>query len=178
MMRHIGCGHKPPSYYVSYGYFYCSNYGTKLKPTLSKEGREWLDNARFYLQKYMERGLNQNMQGNVIQMSSVKRGNGHFKMTVSQYKLELDSDTFKSFAFKTHPLAYLDAGLADLQLPDMMKIMGGPALEEWGDWRTYQQVWDSGKVVAGKTVGDAWDATKTDIDDPASRAIGRLMDAK
>ncbi|UOB55009.1 MULTISPECIES: hypothetical protein [Burkholderia cepacia complex] len=24
MMRHIGCGHKPPDYYVSYGYYYCS----------------------------------------------------------------------------------------------------------------------------------------------------------
>jgi hypothetical protein len=126
----------------------------------------------------MKDGLNQSMQGNIIQMSNAKPGNGRFKMTVSQYKLELESDTFKSFAFKTHPLAYLDGGLASLQLPDMMKIMGGPALEEWGDWRTYEQVWDSGKVVAGDTVRDAWDATKTDIDDPVSKALGRLMDAK
>jgi hypothetical protein len=123
-------------------------------------------------------GLNQNMQGNIIQMSRATPENGRFKMTVSQYKLELESETLKSFAFKTHPLAYLDGGLARLQLPDMMKIMGGPALEEWGDWRTYEQVWDSGKVVAGDTVRDAWDATKTDIDDPVSKALGRLMDAK
>jgi hypothetical protein len=60
----------------------------------------------------------------------------------------------------------------------MMKIMGGPALEEWGDWRTYEQVWDSGKVVAGNTIGDAWDATKADVADPVSTALGRLMDAK
>jgi hypothetical protein len=178
MMRHIGCGHKPPSYYVSYGYFYCSNYGAKLKPTLSKDGQEWLDNARFYLQRNMETGLAQNMLGDVIRMRSAKPGNGSFKMTVPQYKLELDSETFKSFAFKTHPLAYLDGGLARLQLPDMMKIMGGPALEEWGDWRTYEQVWDSGKVVAGDTIGDAWNTTKADIDDPVSKALGRLMDAK
>ena len=111
-------------------------------------------------------------------MSRATPENGRFKMTVSQYKLELESETLKSFAFKTHPLAYLDGGLARLQLPDMMKIMGGPALEEWGDWRTYEQVWDSGKVVAGDTVRDAWDATKTDIDDPVSKALGRLMDAK
>jgi len=178
MMRHIGCGHKPPSYYVSYGYFYCSNYGAKLKPTLSKDGQEWLDNARFYLQRNMERGLAQNMQGNAIQMRSVKPGNGSFTMAAPRYKLELDSDMFKSFAFKTHPLAYLDGGLAGLQLADMTKITGGPALEEWADWRTYEQVWDSGKVVARKVIGDAWDATKADIDDPVSKALGRLMGGK
>jgi hypothetical protein len=178
MMRHIGCGHKPPGYYVSYGYFYCSNYGAKLKPTLSQAGKDWLDSARWYLQANMEDGLKQNMKGNLIQMSSVKPGNGSFKMTAPQYKLELDSEMFKSFAFKTHPLAYLDGGLAGLQLPDMMKIMGGPTLEEWGDWRTYEQVWDSGKVVAGKTIGDAWDATRVDVADPASTALGRLIDAK
>ncbi|ALE58502.1 hypothetical protein P0D87_17130 [Paraburkholderia sp. RL17-368-BIF-A] len=178
MMRHIGCGHKPPSYYVSYGYFYCSNYGAKLKPTLSKDGQEWLDNARFYLQRNMERGLAQNMQGNAIQMRSVKPGNGSFTMAAPRYKLELDSDMFRSFAFKTHPLAYLDGGLAGLQLADMTKITGGPALEEWADWRTYEQVWDSGKVVARKVIGDAWDATKADIDDPVSKALGRLMGGK
>jgi hypothetical protein len=178
MMRHIGCGHKPPSYYVSYGYFYCSNYGAKLKPTLSKDGQEWLDNARFYLQRNMERGLAQNMQGNAIQMRSVKPGNGSFTMAAPRYKLELDSDMFRSFAFKTHPLAYLDGGLAGLQLADMTKITGGPALEEWADWRTYEQVWDSGKVVARKVIGEAWDATNADIDDPVSKALGRLMGGK
>jgi hypothetical protein len=178
MMRHIGCGHIPPSYYVSYGYFYCSNYGAKLFPTLSPAGQAWLVLARRYLQLDIEDGLAQNMRKNIIQMSSAKPGNGSFKMTVPQYKLELDSDTFKSFAFKTHPLAYLDGGLAGLQLPDMMKIMGGPALEEWGDWRTYEQVWDSGKAVGGNTIGDAWDAAKGDVADPVSTALGRLMDAK
>ncbi|MGF6642088.1 hypothetical protein [Paraburkholderia sp. GAS82] len=116
----------------------------------------------------MKDGLNQNMQGNIIQISSAKPGNGSFTMTVPRYKLELDSETFKSFAFKTHPLAYLDGGLASLQLPDMMKIMGGPALEEWGDWRTYEQV----------VAGDAWNIAKADIDDAVSKVLGRLMDAK
>ena len=118
------------------------------------------------------------MTGDVIKVSSAKPGNGGFRMEVKQYGLELDNETFKSFAFKTHPLAYLDGGLADLQIGDMARIMGGPALEEWGDRRTYEQVWDSGKVVASKTVGDAWSATKDDIDDPVSKALGRLMGAK
>lgn len=46
MMRHIGCGHKPPDYYVSYGYYYCSDYGTNLYPTLTIKGKKWLDSAR------------------------------------------------------------------------------------------------------------------------------------
>src|SRR5262249_1699504 len=117
MMRHIGCSHKPPAYYVSYGYFYCSNYGAKLFPTLSPKGKTWLVLARHYLQANMEKGLKQNMLGHLIQLRSVKPGNGSFKMECEQYKLELDNKKFKTFAFKTHPLAYLDGGLADLQLP-------------------------------------------------------------
>ncbi|OLL27374.1 hypothetical protein BTH42_33285 [Burkholderia sp. SRS-W-2-2016] len=178
MMRHIGCGHKPPVYYVSYGYFYCSNYGAKLKPTLSPAGKEWLDNARFFLQWYMERGLEQNMLGDKIEIASKRPGNGSVKLPVPQYRLELDNKQFKDFAFKTHPLAYLDGGLADLQFPDLKEIMGGPALEEWADWDTYQQVVESGKVVAGKWISDAWEATKGDVADPVSTALGRLMEAK
>lgn len=178
MMRHIGCGHKPPAYYVSYGYFYCSTYGANLKPTLSAKGQDWLDNARFYLQRYMEQGLEQNMHGPFITIISGKPGSGSFSMTVAQYMLELQDDTFKSFAFKTHPLAYLDAGLADLQWADMGKIMREPALEEWGDWRTLQQAFQTGMAVIGKTIGDAWDATKGDFDDPVGKALGSLMDAK
>lgn len=60
----------------------------------------------------------------------------------------------------------------------MMKIMGGPALEEWADWRTWQQVWSSGTKVVGVTVADAWNATKADIDDLVSKALGRPMGAK
>ncbi|WP_414450853.1 hypothetical protein AB4851_17560 [Burkholderia sp. 22PA0099] len=178
MMRHIGCGHKPPSYYVSYGYYYCSNYGAKLFPKLSPAGQAWLRSARWYLQKNMESGLQQNMQGNTIQMRSAKPGNGSFKMSVAQFQIELDSETFKSFAFRTHPLAYLDGGLADLLVPDMKEITGGPDLEEWFDPRTYGQVIDSGMVVFRENIGKAWDATKSDVDDPVGRALGRLMGKK
>ena len=147
MMRHIGCGHKPPSYYVSYGYYYCSTYGAKLYPTLSAQGQAWLNSARWYLQANMEDGLSQNMRGDQIQMSGKKPGNGRFKMMVQKYALELDGDTFKSFAFKTHPMAYLDGGLADLPISDLMKIAAQPNIQEWGDMRTWDQAADSGKVV-------------------------------
>jgi hypothetical protein len=181
MMRHIGCGHKPPSYYVAYGYYYCSNYGAKLRPRLSRAGQEWLDNARWYLQKYMEEGLQQNVRRDTIELSSETSGHGGCKMDVQRLQLELDEDTFKQFAFKTHPLAYLDGGLAKLPLDDLFRIMGGPNLQEWADPATYKQAWDSGKVVGQRWAGqarDAWSATKDDLDDPVSRAVSRLMESK
>lgn len=175
MMRHIGCGHKPPGYYVSYGYYYCSTYGAKLFPELSPAGQAWLVLARKYLQKNMELGLKQNMQGNVIQLQSKKPGNGRFRMDVRQYphvrqfQLELDDDTFQTFAFKTHPLAYLDGGLAYLPSWDLAKILTQPNIQEWGDGRTLQQAIDSGLVVIPQQVRDS------DMDDPVGKALGRLM---
>ena len=169
MMRHIGCEHKPPSYYVSYGYYYCSNYGAKLYPRLSSQGQKWLDSARWHLQKNMEDGLNKNMRGNQIKMSSQKPGNGNFKMMVPQYALELDDDTFKSFAFKMHPLAYLDGGLADLPISDLMRIASQPNIQEWGDRRTWEQAVDGGKVVLPNMIN------RSDMGDPVGEVLGRLL---
>ncbi|MEM5368574.1 hypothetical protein V4C53_21390 [Paraburkholderia azotifigens] len=169
MMRHIGCGHKPPSYYVSYGYYYCSSYGAKLYPKLSPPGQAWLRNARKLLQTNMEDGLRQNMIGDQIQISSVKPGNGSFSLSVPQYELELDDDTFKSFAFKTHPMAYLDGGLADLPISDLLRITAQPNIQEWGDARTWEQAVDSGQVVLPNMIN------QSDIDDPVGKALGRLL---
>lgn len=172
MMRHIGCGHKPPSYYLSYGYYYCSNYGAKLNPRLSEAGKHWLARARFLLQKNMETGLHQNMIGDGIQMASGIDGNGSFSMSdVKQYQLELDDDTFKSFAFNTHPLAYLDAGLADLPWTDLLKITGQPSIQEWEDGRTWEQAVESGAVVLPQKAGDLVNSTS----DAVNGALQRLM---
>ena len=179
MMRHVGCEHtKPPAYYVSYGYYYCSTYGAQLRPKLTPEGQVWLRNARWGLQKNMEDGLKQNMQGDVIAMTSKKPGNGSFRMDVERFQLELDSETFTTFAFNTHPLAYLDAGLADLTVGDLMKIGAQPNMQEWADSRTWSQAVDSGKAVAtsqAKYFGNAVRDTAPDMDDPVSHALGRLM---
>lgn len=175
MMQHIGCGHKPPSYYVSYGYYYCSHYGAELFPKLSAAGQDWLRNARWNLQKNMEDGLNQNMQGDVIRMHSRKPGNGGFSMRVARYALELNDKIFIEFAFKTHPLAYLDGGIARLPAVDLYNIMRQPNIQEWGSWGTYQQA-GSTAVGAVKTwVGDASDAASEATDDLLSRALRFLM---
>jgi hypothetical protein len=171
MMRHIGCGHKPPSYYISYGYYYCSNYGANLKPRLSEKGKEWLDNAKWWLQIYMELGIKQNMRRGVIELASQNPRNGSFKMTVPQYQLEVSEENFKKFAFKTHPLAYLDGGLAWLNPIDMALILSGPAAEEWGDVDTYKQVgstmWGALKNYGG-AIGD-------ESSELVNRVLNRLM---
>lgn len=169
MMRHIGCGHTPPGYYVSYGYYYCSNYGAKLYPNLSPAGQAWLRSARWWLQKNMERGLEQNMRGNVIRLKSQKPGNGQFTMEIPLYQLELDNETFKTFAFKTHPLAYLDGGLAYLPPYDLLQILMQPNVQEWGDGSTWTQAYDTAKVVVPQQLRDL------DVDDPVGKALGRLM---
>ncbi|GAB3627138.1 hypothetical protein PTE30175_04983 [Pandoraea terrae] len=181
MMRHIGCGHKPPSYYVSYGYYYCSTYGAELYPRLTSAGQAWLVLARQKLQEYLESGLSQNMRGNEIALAS-KRGNGSFRMTVAQFELELEDETFTEFAFKTHPMAYLDAGLGDLSVSDLKKIGQQPNVQEWADGRTWEQAVESGAWVAKKkasnamaALGEAWDATKSEVGDPIGHALGRLL---
>jgi len=171
MMRHIGCGHKPPSYYISYGYYYCSNYGASLKPRLSDRGKDWLDNARWSLQNYMEDGLSQNMQGNVISLASENPRNGKFEMKIPQYQLEVDEENFKKIAFKTHPLAYLDGGLAWLNPIDMALILSGPAAEEWGDVDTYKQV-GSSMWGALKNYGGAIGDESSEL---VNRVLNRLM---
>ncbi|WP_321786498.1 hypothetical protein [Paraburkholderia sp. J94] len=163
MMRHIGCGHKPPAYYVSYGYYYCSNYGAKLYPKLSPEGQLWLKSARHYLQQNMEKGLKLNMKGNAIQESSARPGNGSFSMNVPQYELELNGDVFLTFAFKTHPLAYLDGGLGDLGPVDLARISMQPNIQEWGDGRTWGQAVDAGWGVAKTKAGDVGDAVSSTL---------------
>lgn len=126
MMRHIGCGHKPPAYYVSFGYYYCSIYGEALRPKLSTHGKAWLDRARLLLQLKMEEGLKQNMDGDVIDMPSREFPGASVHMIVPQYQLEVINTVFQNFAFNTHVPAYLEAGLADLGLFDLAAIAASP----------------------------------------------------
>lgn len=152
MMRHIGCGHTPPDYYVSYGYYYCSNYGNKLLPKLSPSGRAWLALGRKYLQENMDKGLKQNMEGDIIIIPCKRYPNRNVNLNIPQRQLELNNASFKNFAFDTHVPAYLDAGLADLPVSDLVKIGGQPNIEEWTDGATWKQAIDSG-VEVGKDWG-------------------------
>ncbi|NIE65238.1 hypothetical protein [Burkholderia sp. Ax-1719] len=93
-------------------------------------------------------------------------------MNVQQFMLELDEETFK-----THPLAYLDGGLADLGPIDMSRIAMQPNIQEWGDSRTWGQAVDSGVGVAKTRATEAGEAVGKGID-VVSYTLQRLLSFK
>ncbi|WP_119313249.1 hypothetical protein [Aquitalea magnusonii] len=171
MMRHIGCGHKPPDYYISYGYYYCSNYGKKLMPKLTPAGQDWLRSGRRLLQVNMEYGLRDNMNGPLIYIPCKRYPNRSVAFSFAQRKLELNNAAFRKFAFDTHVPAYLDAGLADLPVSDLARIGGQPNIEEWTDGATWKQAIDSGVEVGKDWGGRAVQEGKDLVDS----AMQRLM---
>ncbi|WP_181423401.1 hypothetical protein [Halomonas heilongjiangensis] len=180
MMRHIGCGHQPPEYYVSYGYYYCSTYGERLRPRLNPQGQDWLDEARYLLQRNIDLGLKDNMKGDEIHVVCRRYPNRSVEMTVPKQELEIDNATFKTFAFNTHVPAYLDAGLADLSIPDLMRIGGQPNVEEWLDRETWRQAIDSGMEVGWEKavrVGEAVSDTARTAAEAVSGAARQGADA-
>lgn len=173
MMRHIGCGHTPPPYYVSYGYYYCSRYGKYLEPKLSTKGINWLKAGRELLQINMELGLDQNMQGNDIHIPCRRYPNQDVDISVPKHTLELSHDMFKKFAFDTHVPAYLDAGLADLSLKDLWWIGTQPNIEEWADGDTWSQAGSSALEVSKDWAQQGYEQSKQ----AASDAVEAITDA-
>jgi hypothetical protein len=122
----------------------------------------------------MEDGLRQNMKGHVIQMASQKPGDVDFSMDVPQYQLELDDETFKDFAFKTHPLAYLDGGIAYLPPLDLYNVMRQPRLQEWTCGGTYEQVVKTGRGLIKTWTNDGADAASSGTEDFVNRVLNFL----
>jgi hypothetical protein len=177
MMRHIGCGHRPPDYYVSYGYYYCSTYGAKLLPKLTNQGKNWLIDARRLLQRNMEKGLSDNMKGGGISVSCARFPDRSFSMTCKQYGLEIDSVLFRKFAYGTHVPAYLDGGLADLPISDLVKIgMQPKAGDLIFDKNGLSQAAESGWEVGKHKAGEAWADGSEAISKAARDALQRLQD--
>lgn len=178
MMRHVGCGHMPPAYYVSYGYYYCSTYGAKLLPQLSIAGKNWLMSARWHLQSNMENGLADNMVGNDIDVPCTRFPNKGMKMRVPRGQLEINNAVFKTFAFNTHVPAYLDGGLANLPISDLMLIGGQPNIEEWMDKDTWNQAIDSGLVVGEEKVKQAGSSVVEGTSDAVDSVLDKLTSWK
>lgn len=152
MKRHTSsCGHLPPTYYRAYGYYYCSRFGAYLLPSMkTATGREWLKNARKYLQLYMDSGLNQNNKGTEIFLSSKLNQKANQKMSFKQQTVELDDKTFKTFAFNSHVPAYIDGGIQNVPLKDLLKIICEPNIQEWMDIETMQQAIQVAEIVYPK----------------------------
>lgn len=92
----------PPSYYLDYGDKYIRRFTEVLNPTLTPAGQAWLAQARLNLQ--------------VAIATELARDPAAFD------QLEQDDPAFKDFAYATHSKAYLDAGMAELPLKDLIKI--------------------------------------------------------
>lgn len=96
-LRHPG--ENAPKYYEEYGNKYLHKFKYDTKYSLSSEGQKWLTQTLENLQKSME--------------YEIQRSNG---------EIENDSNIFQDFAYRTHPAAYIDAGLFDLPISDLIII--------------------------------------------------------
>ncbi|AZS51497.1 hypothetical protein DM558_12275 [Entomomonas moraniae] len=164
--RHVGCGHKPPSYYIAYGYYYCSNFTHYLLPRMrSTQGKTWLNNGRKLLHKYMELGLLSNNSKTDIKIPSVRYPNKKLStLTVPVKQLEITPDKFKTFAFNSHVPAYLDAGIADVPIADLSRVFGQPNVEEWVDIETWKQAVDVAWEVVPHKVSHPLDTSGEVVD--------------
>lgn len=132
--RHKDCSHTVPDYYLDYGDKYIRRFTDALYPKLSKDGKKWLLEARRLLQRYMENGFKQNMDS--LEVETIAETDFSIFASVKTAKLEsleLDNAIFRSFAYGTHPAAYIDAGLKELYIPDLWQIVRTP---DWADMKT------------------------------------------
>lgn len=96
-----------PSYYMDYGDKYATRFTFELRPKLSRVGQQWLDDTRMYLQQAIELELMYNPQ---IE--------------------EQNNLSFNIFAYGSHVQAYINGGLFDLPISDLIMIVGTPDLKD------------------------------------------------
>jgi hypothetical protein len=96
----------PPSYYLEYGDLYVRRFTLELKPQLSEEGQAWLTRTGKNLQVAIEEVLARDPE------------------------IELDDAVFMKVAYETHSKAYLDGGLADLPIDDLIRVAVTPNLSD------------------------------------------------
>jgi hypothetical protein len=96
-------------------------------------------------------------------------------MSVTPHHLELDHETFKKFAFNTHPLAYLDGGIAHLPASDLWNIAKQPRMQEWGSWNTTVQAFETGRGSLVTWGSGAVDSVSSKTGDLVNQALDFLM---
>lgn len=138
-----------PIIYESYGYKYCYAFDKLLYPHLTEKGQEWERYALKSLQQYMEKGLvNKNWKARNNKDFNKKYRFHQGGMEEFYNNIELRNEQFKEFAFATHPDAYLDAGLRNLPVKDLILILLTPDIKEWTETNTWIQAWLVFKEVA------------------------------
>ncbi len=145
-----------PNITKSYGYKYCLAFGKLLFPYLSKEGQVWITKTLDLLQQYMESGVvDLDWQGMYDESFEEKyQLSDKNKRVLFFTDIELNDTRFQSFAYATHPDAYIEGGIENLPYSDLIKIMITPDITEWADIETLRQAWYTGKKVVNKKLQD------------------------
>lgn len=103
-------GHNLPiPYYLDYGLKYEQRF-ISLRDKLSPNGREWVRQTHYRLQRFIEEFREREPRNFVA--------------------LERNEARFREFAFATHPKAYVESGLCDLDFSDKLLIGSEPDLAD------------------------------------------------
>ncbi|MGO1073340.1 hypothetical protein [Lysobacter sp. CA199] len=103
-------GMEPPDYYLGYGEKYMERFQALDSSDLSSQGLEWRDRTTDALQQSIEDFRARDPQGFA--------------------EMERDSVKFREFAFGSHPAAYVDSGLYDLPVQDLLVIAATPDVKD------------------------------------------------
>ena len=104
-LRHPG--QKAPDYYEEYGNKYLHKFKYDTYGSLSLDGQKWLKRTLYNLQDAIEKEVSKTRGG-----------------------VEKNSESFRTFAFGSHPNAYTEAGLLSLPIQDLLTIAFTPYFED------------------------------------------------
>lgn len=160
----------------SYGFKYCVRFSEILRPKLTIDGQNWLDEVRFYLQEYIELGVikkeyisnynksfNENFEPSWIEKNILLETDEDIKNRRKELRekyytnIEIDNDRFQEFAFASHPDAYNPLAMSRLPADDLLKIVVTPDMKEWMGAATWEQAWIMAnnlnyEKIIGKTI--------------------------
>lgn len=91
------------TYYLDYGQRYCDRFNRQLRPRLSLAGQVWVRQTCLLLQLAIEQTRAEN--------------------PAAFARLEEDADAFHTWVYATHAKAYIQGGIADLPLRDLLLIV-------------------------------------------------------
>ena len=135
--RYQFCGLTPPVYYLGYGKKYVERFTLETHDRLTPEGQQWLARTRVLLQAAIEEEREAD--------------------PVAFDRLERNDAAFTRFAYDSHPDAYWDAGLGELDIFDLANIGLTPDARDLFAWDGIVQAADIGGRLAGVWGSDAID---------------------
>lgn len=95
---------QPPDYYLIYGDKYCRRFRLEMRSRFSPAGQAWIDKTCLLLQQMLEQKRAENPQAFA--------------------RLEENASAFRSLAYSQHAAAYIQGGIANLPLHDLILIVG------------------------------------------------------